>query len=263
MVLGLTVAAIWAYLLAARGGFWRMREERPEGAVPSPAPSVTAVIPARNEAETVGLAAGSLARQKYSGTFRIVVVDDDSSDGTAGIARAAAPPELLTVVRAATLAGRLDREAVGRRAGRPAVPAGLLPADRRRYRASSGQRGGAGSPRRGRRLRPGLLHGHAALRDRGRARAGSGLCFLLLHAVSARVDPQPPPAHGRGGRRMHAGAPRRPGTDRRHRAHPRRADRRLRPGPRHQALGRPRVAGAELRHPQHPAATRPSARSSA
>ncbi len=123
MVLGLTVAAIWAYLLTARGGFWRMREDRPEGAVPSPAPSVTAVIPARNEAETVGLAAGSLARQKYPGTFRIVVVDDDSSDGTAGIARAAAPPELLTVVRAATLpegwTGKLWAVAQGVRQSRP------------------------------------------------------------------------------------------------------------------------------------------------
>jgi hopene-associated glycosyltransferase HpnB len=103
MVLGLTVAAIWAYLFAARGGFWRMREDPPEGALPSPAPSVTAVIPARNEAETVGLAAGSLARQKYPGEFRIVVVDDASDDGTAEAARAAAPPELLTVIRAESL----------------------------------------------------------------------------------------------------------------------------------------------------------------
>jgi hopene-associated glycosyltransferase HpnB len=103
MVLGLTVVAIWAYLLAARGGFWLMHEDRPEGALPDPAPSVTAVIPARNEGETVGLAAGSLAHQKYPGDFHIVVVDDASDDDTAEIARSAAPPDLLTVIRAEPL----------------------------------------------------------------------------------------------------------------------------------------------------------------
>ena len=197
MVLGLTVAAIWAYLLTARGGFWRMREDRPEGAVPSPAPSVTAVIPARNEAETVGLAAGSLARQKYPGTFRIVVVDDDSSDGTAGIARAAAPPELLTVVRAATLpegwTGKLWAVAQGVRQSRPdyylLTDADIVhpPANVAALvaRAAAGEYD--------------LVSYMATLRCETAAerRAGSGLRFLLLHAVSARVDPQPAPAHGR------------------------------------------------------------------
>ncbi len=103
MVLGLTVAAIWVYLLAARGSFWRMREDRPETAPPASAPSVAAVIPARDEAESIAAAAGSLARQKYPGEFHIVVVDDASEDGTAEIARAAAPPELLTVIRAESL----------------------------------------------------------------------------------------------------------------------------------------------------------------
>lgn len=103
MVLGLTVVAIWAYLLFARGTFWRMREDPREIALPDPAPPVAAVIPARNEAETVGLAVSSLARQKYPGDFRIVVVDDASDDGTAAIALGAAPPDRLTVVRAEPL----------------------------------------------------------------------------------------------------------------------------------------------------------------
>lgn len=55
------------------------------------APSVTAVVPARNEAEVVGRAMESLAAQAYAGEFHIVLVDDGSEDGTARVARAAAP----------------------------------------------------------------------------------------------------------------------------------------------------------------------------
>jgi hopene-associated glycosyltransferase HpnB len=60
-------------------------------------------MPARNEAACVGKAIQSLAAQKYRGEFRIVLVDDASEDGTGEIARAAAPPEILTVIRGAPL----------------------------------------------------------------------------------------------------------------------------------------------------------------
>ena len=53
-------------------------------------PSVAVVIPARNEAECIAASVQSLLQQTYAGNFRIIVVDDDSSDGTAAIARAAA-----------------------------------------------------------------------------------------------------------------------------------------------------------------------------
>ena len=46
-------------------------------------PRVTAVIPARNEAEGIAESIGSLARQDYPGAFSIVLVDDDSDDDTA------------------------------------------------------------------------------------------------------------------------------------------------------------------------------------
>jgi hopene-associated glycosyltransferase HpnB len=68
-----------------------------------PRHSVTAVIPARNEADVVAQAIGSLAAQDYPGEFRIVLVDDDSADGTADIARRAVPSGRLTVLRAAPL----------------------------------------------------------------------------------------------------------------------------------------------------------------
>ena len=81
--------AVWLYLLLGRGWFWR-----PYGGAPAPPPrrwpSVVAVVPARNEAAAVGDAVASLLAQDYAGSFRIVLVDDHSSDGTAVVARAAA-----------------------------------------------------------------------------------------------------------------------------------------------------------------------------
>jgi hopene-associated glycosyltransferase HpnB len=66
------------------------------------APCVTAVIPARDEAATIGATVGSLLGQAYPGAFAIVLVDDESRDGTADAARAAAArvgaSERLTVI---------------------------------------------------------------------------------------------------------------------------------------------------------------------
>jgi hopene-associated glycosyltransferase HpnB len=60
-------------------------------------------MPARNEAATVAPAIASLAAQSYPGDFRIMLVDDHSSDDTAALARSAAPLERLTVISAAPL----------------------------------------------------------------------------------------------------------------------------------------------------------------
>jgi hopene-associated glycosyltransferase HpnB len=83
--------AIWLYLLFARGAFWLC----PQRDVGEPAalaawPRVAVVIPARNEAAGVGECVSSLLRQNYPGRWTIILVDDDSSDGTAGIALRAA-----------------------------------------------------------------------------------------------------------------------------------------------------------------------------
>jgi hopene-associated glycosyltransferase HpnB len=48
---------------------------------------VVAVVPARNEADVIARSIGSLLRQDYAGPFRVVLVDDGSSDGTAAVAR--------------------------------------------------------------------------------------------------------------------------------------------------------------------------------
>jgi hopene-associated glycosyltransferase HpnB len=97
--------AVWIYLIAGRGGFWLASERDDDSPPPAAWPDVVAVIPARNEAEGVGETVGSLLQQDYPGAFSIVLVDDQSTDGTADIARAAAAvaPHRLTVVRGAAL----------------------------------------------------------------------------------------------------------------------------------------------------------------
>src|SRR5712691_5228517 len=71
--------AVWLYLLLGRGAFWRC-SERDDG---EPAqlpqwPRVAAVVPARNEAETIAKSIGSLLAQDYRGELDIILVDDDS-----------------------------------------------------------------------------------------------------------------------------------------------------------------------------------------
>ena len=79
----------WAVMLFTRGAFWRL--ERP-AVFPEPEswPEIVAVIPARDEAEGVAESVRSLLAQNYPGILRIVLVDDNSSDDTANIAREAA-----------------------------------------------------------------------------------------------------------------------------------------------------------------------------
>jgi hopene-associated glycosyltransferase HpnB len=79
-------------MLVARGGFWRARERDEAWRDPDPAiwPNVVAIVPARNEAETIGRCVASLLRQDYAGRLSIVLVDDESDDGTAHVAQAAA-----------------------------------------------------------------------------------------------------------------------------------------------------------------------------
>jgi hopene-associated glycosyltransferase HpnB len=81
---------VWLYLVAGRGGFWRMAERDAGGPSPRVWPVVTAVIPARDEAEVVGEAVGSLLRQEYPGSLSVILVDDQSSDDTAEVAERAA-----------------------------------------------------------------------------------------------------------------------------------------------------------------------------
>jgi hopene-associated glycosyltransferase HpnB len=89
-VLGIIALAIWLHLFFGRGWFWRVRKVDADGGAGETLgewPSVIAVVPARNEAETIGRVVTGLVQQDYPGALSVVVVDDHSEDGTAGIAR--------------------------------------------------------------------------------------------------------------------------------------------------------------------------------
>jgi hopene-associated glycosyltransferase HpnB len=92
IALGLIPLLIWAGLLAAHGRFWMADQRDDRAAPPEPAawPSVVAVIPARDEADVIARSIGSVLAQDYPGAFRVILVDDSSSDGTAQAARAEA-----------------------------------------------------------------------------------------------------------------------------------------------------------------------------
>ena len=98
--ISLVSLAIWIYLLLGRGWFWRCGEtddavdtsdaEARMHAAPGLWPRVVAIVPARDEASVIARSIGSLLRQDYPEHFSVVVVDDQSSDGTAESASAAA-----------------------------------------------------------------------------------------------------------------------------------------------------------------------------
>ena len=88
--------AIWLFMLLERGGFWLSNVQDTDVSLSGPAaphiewPDVKAIIPARNEAEVIGSVVSALAAQDYPGRFSILIVDDQSTDGTAGCASKAA-----------------------------------------------------------------------------------------------------------------------------------------------------------------------------
>ena len=100
--------AIWCYVALGRGSFWRCAE-RDDGSPPPPTvwPPVTVVIPARDEADVIGACLASLLAQDYPGSWSVIVVDDNSGDGTANVAQRAASDgdaqSRLTIVPGAAL----------------------------------------------------------------------------------------------------------------------------------------------------------------
>jgi hopene-associated glycosyltransferase HpnB len=103
-------AVTWVYLVAGHGGYWRTGQRLPPAAAdPAAWPSVAAVVPARNEAAILPDTLPTLLAQDYPGAFCVVLVDDDSSDGTASVARslseAYGPQRLRLVAGRPTPAG--------------------------------------------------------------------------------------------------------------------------------------------------------------
>jgi hopene-associated glycosyltransferase HpnB len=125
---------IWCVLLFFRGGFWRARPAAPLATAPRDAwPAVAAVVPARNEADVIAQAVGTLLAQEYPGPFHVIVVDDHSTDGTADAARAAALQlqcsDRLTVLTAKPLPPGWSGKVWAQSQGIEAVRTLGLPAD--------------------------------------------------------------------------------------------------------------------------------------
>jgi hopene-associated glycosyltransferase HpnB len=84
---------IWIVLTFYWGAFRQLSafddDAIPPAALPS-WPRVVAIVPARNEAETIARTVESLVEQYYPGEFHLIVVDDHSEDQTATLALTAA-----------------------------------------------------------------------------------------------------------------------------------------------------------------------------
>lgn len=89
----LLALAVWAGILFCRGRFWFADQHLSPAAKTPPKggwPDIAAVIPARDEADSIARTVASLFAQDYPGRLDVVVVDDNSTDGTGALARGAA-----------------------------------------------------------------------------------------------------------------------------------------------------------------------------
>jgi hopene-associated glycosyltransferase HpnB len=81
---------IWLYVAGGRGSFWRVEMWLARERTSAAHKRVVAVIPARNEADVIAQSLTSLAQQELQIPLEIVLVDDNSIDGTVAVASAAA-----------------------------------------------------------------------------------------------------------------------------------------------------------------------------
>ncbi len=102
IMIALLSLSIWLYLFLAHGRFWSSEPELAPAA-PAECPDVDVVVPARDEAQTIGPVIASLLAQDYAGKFRVFLVDDDSADETA--LRAGSAPNLYVIRGAPKPAG--------------------------------------------------------------------------------------------------------------------------------------------------------------
>ena len=110
MFLGLiSIAALaaWVHMTWFRANFWRAGPLLEAAPAPDAPPPVTILIPARNEADTIGPVISAHFASSYPGDFQILLIDDHSNDGTAERARAAAQlagaDDRLTIINAPDL----------------------------------------------------------------------------------------------------------------------------------------------------------------
>jgi hopene-associated glycosyltransferase HpnB len=129
-------AVTWSYLVLARGAFWRLKSARVDASDKAGfSGCIVAVVPARNEAEQIGPVVTSLLNQRVA--MPVFLVDDESTDGTADVARRAAEKagkaEALIVIQSKSLpagwTGKLWAMHQGIERARALNPAWLMLAD--------------------------------------------------------------------------------------------------------------------------------------
>ena len=80
----------WLAVLFRPGRPWDLQpvaEDQPEAPAPSAWPSVCVLVPARNESSSLPRTLPALVAQDYPGEWRVVVIDDRSTDDTSRVAR--------------------------------------------------------------------------------------------------------------------------------------------------------------------------------
>lgn len=87
----------WVYLIGFHGRFWRSTPVLAHRA-PSGKAKVAVIVPARDEAESIRQCLESLLAQDYPGELSIILVDDNSTDGTGEIAASCGADEQLTIL---------------------------------------------------------------------------------------------------------------------------------------------------------------------
>lgn len=93
-MIALLALLIWLYLFFGHGRFWVSAPQLPV-ATPPEFPEVDVIVPARDEAQTIGPVIASLLAQDYRGKFRITLIDDGSTDATTSLAGTA--PNLTVI----------------------------------------------------------------------------------------------------------------------------------------------------------------------
>jgi len=97
-ILTLVTLAAWVYLILFHGRYWELSQRLPARIpVPESWPSVTAIIPARNEADVIAETIARHEAQDYQGDYRVIVINDRSEDRTGKVARAAAGPRTTII----------------------------------------------------------------------------------------------------------------------------------------------------------------------
>ena len=90
LLLGMAALLAWLVIAFRPSRFWDLRPRADEELLPpEPAawPSVSVVVPARNESACLPYTLPALLKQDYPGPWQVVLVDDRSGDGTAQLAR--------------------------------------------------------------------------------------------------------------------------------------------------------------------------------